>query len=54
MEILAAVDGHPVAARQGNVLVIAFHPELTGDDRLHELFLELVTGRGAGVEERAA
>ena len=39
VEILAEVDGHPVAARQGNMLAVAFHAELTGDDRLHRLFL---------------
>jgi pyridoxal 5'-phosphate synthase pdxT subunit len=39
VEVLASVDGHPVVARQGNVLVAAFHPELTDDPRLHELFL---------------
>ncbi|MGI8755558.1 MAG: pyridoxal 5'-phosphate synthase glutaminase subunit PdxT [Acidimicrobiales bacterium] len=41
VEVLAAVDGHPVLCRQGPVLVSAFHPELTGDRRLHELFLHL-------------
>ena len=40
VEVLAEVDGHPVAARQGNMLVISFHPEIAGEDRLHELFLE--------------
>jgi len=40
IEVLASVDGHPVVARQGNVLVAAFHPELTDDPRLHGLFLE--------------
>jgi 5'-phosphate synthase pdxT subunit len=39
VEVLAAVDGHPVLARQGRFLVAAFHPELTDDTRLHELFL---------------
>ena len=39
VEVLAAVDGHPVAVRQGNVLVISFHPEIAGETRLHELFL---------------
>ena len=37
VEILAAVDGHPVAARQDNMLVISFHPEIAGETRLHEL-----------------
>jgi 5'-phosphate synthase pdxT subunit len=40
VEILAEVDGHAVAARQGNRLAVAFHAELTPDDRLHRLFLE--------------
>jgi 5'-phosphate synthase pdxT subunit len=39
VEVLAEVDGHPVAAREGTLLAIAFHPELAGDARLHELFL---------------
>ncbi len=43
VEILAEVDGHPVLAREGRVLVAAFHPELTDDTRIHELFLEQVT-----------
>jgi 5'-phosphate synthase pdxT subunit len=42
VEVLAEVDGHPVLARQGRVLVAAFHPELTDDTRVHELFLDLV------------
>jgi 5'-phosphate synthase pdxT subunit len=39
VEILASIDGHPVAARQDNMLVIAFHPEIAGESRVHELFL---------------
>jgi 5'-phosphate synthase pdxT subunit len=39
VEVLAEVDGHPVLAREGRFLVAAFHPELTDDTRLHELFL---------------
>jgi len=42
VEVLAEVDGRPVLARQGPVLVCAFHPELVGDLRLHELFLQEV------------
>jgi len=42
VEVLAEVDGHPVLARQGRILVAAFHPELTDDTRIHELFLNLV------------
>jgi 5'-phosphate synthase pdxT subunit len=40
VEILATVDGHPVAAREGSLLAVAFHPELGADTRLHERFLE--------------
>ncbi len=39
VEILAVVDGHAVAARQGSLLAVAFHPELGQDTRLHEQFL---------------
>jgi pyridoxal 5'-phosphate synthase pdxT subunit len=42
VQVLAAVDGHPVAARQGSLLAISFHPELGGDDRVHRAFLEQV------------
>jgi 5'-phosphate synthase pdxT subunit len=42
VEILAEHDGHPVLAREGRVLVAAFHPELTDDTRVHERFLQLV------------
>ena len=41
VEVLAEVDGHAVLAREGRLLVAAFHPELTDDTRLHALFLEL-------------
>jgi pyridoxal 5'-phosphate synthase pdxT subunit len=42
VEVLASVDGHPVAAREGSLLAISFHPELGDDTRLHELFLAQV------------
>ena len=42
VEVLATVDGRAVLARQGKILVCAFHPELVGDLRLHELFLQEV------------
>lgn len=44
VEILAEVDGHPVAARQDGMLAVAFHAELTDDVRLHRLFLGSVAG----------
>lgn len=49
-EILAAVDGKSVVARQGNILVTAFHPELTSDARVHGYFLDMVRA----AEERSA
>lgn len=45
VEVLADVDGHPVAARQGEMLVISFHPEIAGEDRVHALFLREVRDR---------
>jgi 5'-phosphate synthase pdxT subunit len=39
VEVLASVDGHAVAVRQENVVAVAFHPELAGETRLHELLL---------------
>jgi 5'-phosphate synthase pdxT subunit len=39
VEVLGSVDEHPVAIRQGNVLAVAFHPELADDPRLHRLLL---------------
>ena len=42
VEVLAEVDGHPVAARQGNIVGVAFHPELGDDRRLHEALIAAV------------
>jgi pyridoxal 5'-phosphate synthase pdxT subunit len=42
VEVLAEVDGHPVAVRQGNILAVAFHPELTDERRLHRWLLDRV------------
>jgi pyridoxal 5'-phosphate synthase pdxT subunit len=53
VEILAEVDGHPVAARQGDMLAVAFHAELTDDPRLHALFLDTVNRRCALTAGRA-
>jgi pyridoxal 5'-phosphate synthase pdxT subunit len=41
VEVLASVEEHPVAIRQGNLLAVSFHPELSGDDRLHAMLLAL-------------
>jgi 5'-phosphate synthase pdxT subunit len=45
VEVLADVDGHPVAVRQGNIVAVSFHPELTGEPRLHELLLDLARAK---------
>jgi len=47
VDVLARVQGHPVAARQGNVLVTSFHPEVAGEDRIHQLFLNMVASSPA-------
>ncbi len=48
VEVLARHDGVPVVCKQNGVVVAAFHPELSGDGRLHELFLDTAGGgRGA-------
>lgn len=41
VEVLSTVDGHIVAARQGHQLATAFHPELDGDRRVHQMFVEM-------------
>ena len=42
VEVLAEVDGHPVAVRQGSVLAVAFHPELSEDLTLHQWLVDRV------------
>jgi pyridoxal 5'-phosphate synthase pdxT subunit len=54
VEVLARVDDHAVAVRQGNVIAVAFHPELAGETRLHELLLAAVDcGAGRDDPQRA-
>lgn len=48
VEVLAEYAGHPVAARDETRIVVAFHPELTDDRRLHRLFVDGVRERAAG------
>jgi len=48
VDVLAEVDGHPVAVRQGNILAVAFHPEIDGETRLHEWLLGQVAARNGG------
>ena len=45
VEVLAKVDDRIVAARQGNQLVTAFHPELDADTHVHEYFLNMIRNR---------
>ena len=47
VEVLAEVDGKVVAVRQGNLLATAFHPELTGEVRLHRWLVDLVAERSS-------
>ncbi|MGO8687854.1 MAG: pyridoxal 5'-phosphate synthase glutaminase subunit PdxT [Candidatus Dormibacteria bacterium] len=54
VEVLASVEGRPVAIRQGRHLSFTFHPEMTGDLRLHRLFLEGVGEAALPSEDSAA
>jgi 5'-phosphate synthase pdxT subunit len=47
VEVLATVDGHPVAVREGRIVLVSFHPELAEDARLHALLMALAEGRPA-------
>lgn len=47
VQLLAEVDGHAVAARQGDVIAVAFHAELTDDPRIHALLLDAVAAHSA-------
>jgi 5'-phosphate synthase pdxT subunit len=56
VEVLAEIEGHPVAVREGGVLLCAFHPELTDDSRVHALLMAMATEarrRRSGIEEPA-
>jgi 5'-phosphate synthase pdxT subunit len=48
VEVLAEVDGHPVAVRDRNLLAVAFHAELTDDSRLHAAFMAMCTAARSG------
>jgi 5'-phosphate synthase pdxT subunit len=52
VDVLASVDGHPVAVRQGQVVLCAFHPELTDDSRMHALLMALATAARERREDR--
>jgi pyridoxal 5'-phosphate synthase pdxT subunit len=42
VEVLAAVDEHPVMVRQGKIMATSFHPELAGDGRIHQMLVEMI------------
>jgi 5'-phosphate synthase pdxT subunit len=42
VEVMASIDGHPVMVRQGAILASSFHPELTGDSRIHRMLVESI------------
>lgn len=44
VQVLATVDNHPVAIRQGNILATSFHPEITEDNRVHQFFVNEICG----------
>src|SRR5215213_7963923 len=54
VEVLARVGGHPVAVRQGRIVLCAFHPELTDDFRMHALLMALATGAREERDEAAS
>jgi 5'-phosphate synthase pdxT subunit len=54
VQILAEIDGHGVAARQGALLAVAFHSELGEDDRVHRMFLEDAGAYAAGAARSSA
>ncbi|MFE7299054.1 pyridoxal 5'-phosphate synthase glutaminase subunit PdxT [Streptomyces sp. NPDC057579] len=53
VDVLATYGGHTVAVRQGNVLATSFHPELTGDHRIHGFFVDMVRAAVTPQGERA-
>jgi 5'-phosphate synthase pdxT subunit len=48
VQVLARVGEHPVAVRQGHLMATSFHPELTGDTRMHELFVRRLVATEGG------
>ncbi|MEA2510411.1 MAG: pyridoxal 5-phosphate synthase pdxT subunit [Actinomycetota bacterium] len=44
VSVIATCDGHPVLVSQGRLLASSFHPEMTGDPRIHEMFVDMVRG----------
>jgi 5'-phosphate synthase pdxT subunit len=52
VEVIAEREGHPVLVKQDNILAATFHPELSNDSRVHELFLQMVRKARNGNEKR--
>jgi len=50
VKVMARYDGGVVMARQGNYLLSAFHPELTGDQRVHRYFIDMTAGPGSATD----
>jgi 5'-phosphate synthase pdxT subunit len=44
VSVIASFDGHPVLVKQGRLLASSFHPEMTGDRRIHQMFVDMVAG----------
>jgi len=53
VDVLASHDGHPVVIRDGSVLACSFHPELTDDQRIHSLFMAMISGAQDRYSEEA-
>lgn len=53
VDVLASIDHHPVAVREGEVVLCAFHPELTDDSRMHALLMALATSERERREQGA-
>jgi 5'-phosphate synthase pdxT subunit len=49
VEVISTIGGEPVMVRQGNLLAATFHPELTADERVHNLFIEMTSLMSATV-----
>jgi 5'-phosphate synthase pdxT subunit len=49
VEVLSTIEGEPVMVRQNNLLAATFHPELTSDNRVHDLFIEMISIESAAV-----
>jgi 5'-phosphate synthase pdxT subunit len=53
VRVLTSYDGSPVLVRQNNMLAASFHPELTGDLRIHRYFLKMAEAAGQRIEKCA-